>query len=100
MDTSRRQQNSFVDGQIFAEAPKIEINTNIDFSEYHLPKELFSANNIQFSNNVHFDNLEINSTELKSSLEFPNFENKNALINTFSKEKNKISNIYNSLKKN
>lgn len=83
--------------QIFAEAPKIEINTNIAFSESNLPKELFSANNIQFSNNVYFNNLEINSTELKSSLDFPKFENENALINKFSKEKITLSNIYNSV---
>jgi serine/threonine protein kinase len=83
--------------QIFAEAPKIEINTNIDFSESNLPKELFSANNIQFSNNVHFNNLEINSTELKSSLQFPKFENENALINKFSKEKITLSDIYSSV---
>jgi len=80
--------------QIFAEAPKIEINTNIDFSESNLPKELFSADNIKFSNNVHFNNLEINSTELKSSLDFPKFENENALINKFSKEKITLSDIY------
>lgn len=83
--------------QIFAEAPKIEINTNIDFSESNLPKELFSANNIQFSNSVHFDNLAINSTELESSLEFPKFENENALINKFSKEKITLSDVYSSV---
>lgn len=83
--------------QIFAEAPKIEINTNIDFSESNLPKELFSANNIQFSNSVHFNNLEINSTELESSLKFPKFENENALINKFNKEKITLSDIYSSV---
>jgi hypothetical protein len=83
--------------QIFADAPKIEINTNIDFSESNLPQELFSANNIQFSNNVHFNNLEINSTELKSSLEFPMFQNENALINKFSKETITLSDIYSSV---
>jgi len=83
--------------QIFADAPKIEINTNIDFSESNLPQELFSANNIQFSNNVHFNNLEINSTELKSSLDFPMFQNENALINKFSKETITLSDIYSSV---
>src|SRR5690554_131717 len=80
--------------QIFAESPKIEITTNIDFSHSQLPKELLSFNNIQFSNNVYLNNLEINSSELKSSLEFPNFENKNALIDKFRKEKFTISDIY------
>src|SRR5690554_1776232 len=80
--------------QIFAEAPNIEITTNIDFSHSQLPKELLSFNNIQFSNNVYLNNLEINSSELKSSLEFPNFENKNALIDKFRKEKFTISDIY------
>lgn len=83
--------------QIFAESPKIEINTNIDFSESQLPKELFTVNNIQFSNNVHFNNLEIDSTELKSSLEFPDFENENALITKFSKNKITLSDIYDSV---
>ncbi len=83
--------------QIFAEMPKIEINTNINFSESILPKELFTANNIQFSNNVHFNNLEINSTELKSSLEFPEFENENALITKFRKNKIALSDIYDSV---
>lgn len=80
--------------QIFAEAPKIEINTNIDFSESNLPKELFTANNIQFSNHIHFNNLEVNTTELKSSLEFPKFENENTLISKFSKDKITLSDIY------
>jgi len=80
--------------QIFAVAPKIEINTNIDFSQSNLPKELFSDKNIQFSNNVHFNNLEINSTELIYSLEFPKFKNENALINKFSKTKVTLADIY------
>jgi len=83
--------------QIFAEAPKIEINSNIDFSESKLPKELFSTNNIQFSNNVQFNNLEVISTELKSSLEFPEIENENTLIRRFSKEKISLSDIYDSV---
>jgi len=83
--------------QIFADAPKIEINTKIDFSESKLPKELLTSNNIQFSNNVNFNNLEINSTELKNSLEFPKFENENALINKFSKKKITLSDIYDSV---
>jgi len=83
--------------QIFAEAPKIEIITNVDFKGLNLPKELFTANNIQFSNNVHFNNLEINSTELRNALDFPEFENENALINKFSKKKITLSDIYDSV---
>ena len=71
--------------QIFAEAPKIEINTNIDFN---------LQDNIQFSNNVSFNNLKIDSSELKKSLEFPKFENENALINKFSKKKITLSDVY------
>jgi serine/threonine protein kinase len=80
--------------QIFADAPKIEINSNFNFKESTLPKELFTINNIQFSNNVHFNNLEINSTELKSSLEFPKFESENSLIKKISKNKITLSDIY------
>lgn len=83
--------------QIFADAPKIEINTNIDFAESNLPKELFETNNIQFSNNISFNNLEIDSTELRNSLEFPKFENENSLINKFSKKKITLSDIYDSV---
>lgn len=83
--------------QIFAEAPKIEINTNIDFSESNLPKDLLTINNIQFSNNVTFNTLEIDSTELKDALQFPSFEDENALINKFSKKKITLSDIYDSV---
>ncbi|XMO86748.1 hypothetical protein AAFN75_00285 [Algibacter sp. AS12] len=83
--------------QIFAEAPKIEINTNIDFSESNLPKDLLTINNIQFSNNVTFNNIEINATELKNSLEFPKFENENDLIKRISKKKITLSDIYDSV---
>ena len=83
--------------QIFAEAPKIEINTNIDFSESNLPKDLLTISNIQFSNNVTFNNLEIDSTELKDALRFPSFEDENALINKFSKKKITLSDIYDSV---
>jgi len=80
--------------QIFADAPKIEINTNIDFSESKLPKELFDINKIQFNNSVTFNDLEINSTELKNALDFPEFENENALINLVTKKKITITDIY------
>jgi len=83
--------------EIFTETPKIEINPKLDFKESNLPKELFNSNNIQFSNNVHFNNLEINSAELNSSLEFPKFENENALIKKFSKNKIALSDIYDSV---
>jgi hypothetical protein len=83
--------------QIFAEAPKIEINTKIDFKESNLPKELLTINNIQFTNNVNFNNLEINSTELKSSLNFPEFKNENDLIKKFSENKITLSDIYDSV---
>lgn len=83
--------------QIFTEAPKIEINTNVDFTESRMPKELLQLNNIRFNNNVNFNNLEIDSTELKSKLEFPKFENENALIKKFSKKKITLSDIYDSV---
>jgi hypothetical protein len=83
--------------QIFAEAPKIEIKTNIDFSESSLPKELFTINNIQFANNISFNNLEIDSTELQKTLEFPKFENENALIKKINKKKITLSDIYDSV---
>ncbi|WP_055448538.1 serine/threonine-protein kinase [Lacinutrix mariniflava] len=83
--------------QIFAEAPKIEINANIDFSESNLPKELFAISNVQFTNNVSFNNLEIDSTELKNTLEFPKFEDENTLINKFSKKKITLSDVYDSI---
>ena len=80
--------------QIFADAPKIEIHTNIDFAESNLPKELFTINNIQFANNISFNNLEIDSTELQNTLEFPKFENENALIKKITKKKITLSDIY------
>jgi serine/threonine protein kinase len=83
--------------QIFAEAPKIEINTNIDFSESNIPKELFTISTIQFSNNVTFNNLEIDSTELKGALQFPSFKDENVLINKFSKKKITLSDVYESV---
>ncbi|CAL2080226.1 conserved hypothetical protein [Tenacibaculum dicentrarchi] len=83
--------------QIFAEAPKIEIKTNIDFSESSLPKELFTINNIQFSNNISFNNLEIDSTDLQKKLEFPKFENENVLIKKVNKKKITLSDIYDSV---
>lgn len=83
--------------QIFAEAPKIEINTNLDFAVSNLPKELFSINNVKFSNSVNFNNLEIDSTELNNAMKIPTFENENSLIKKFNKNKISLSNVYDSL---
>ncbi len=80
--------------QIFAEAPKIELKTNIETKHLAIPGELLKTNNIKFTNSVHFNNLDLNSTELSSALEFPKFENENYLIEKYSKEKIKITDIY------
>ncbi|WP_418510958.1 hypothetical protein [Corallibacter sp.] len=80
--------------QIFAEAPKIEINSNIHPQSLAVPSNLLNINNIKFSNSIEFNNLELDSTELKSSLEFPEFEHENALIKKYSKEKIGFSHIY------
>ncbi|MCB0804139.1 MAG: protein kinase [Flavobacteriales bacterium] len=80
--------------QIFAEAPKIELKVNIETKDLAIPSKLLKINNIKFNNSVQFNNLDLNSTELKSSLEFPDFENENYLIEKYSKEKIKFSDIY------
>jgi serine/threonine protein kinase len=79
---------------IFAEAPKIEITTNIDLKEVNFPKELLTVNNIQFSNEVHFNNFEIDSTELKNTLEFPLFEYENVLEKKIYRKKITVTDIY------
>lgn len=80
--------------QIFTESPKIEINARLDFTESKVHSDLFTVDNIQFSNNVHFNDLEINTEELISSIKFPEFENKNVLIEKFSKQKISLNDIY------
>ncbi|PQB07537.1 hypothetical protein BST83_10495 [Polaribacter filamentus] len=80
--------------QIFAEAPKIEITTNINLKEVNFPKELLTVNNIQFSNEVHFNNFEIDSTELKNTLEFPLFEYENVLEKKIYRKKITVTDIY------
>ena len=80
--------------QIFAEAPKIEITTNIDLKGVNFPKELLTVNNIQFSNEVHFNNLEIDSTELKNTLDFPLFKYENVLEKKIYRKKITVTDIY------
>ncbi|RFC54056.1 protein kinase family protein [Brumimicrobium aurantiacum] len=80
--------------QIFANAPKLELKININNTALNFPENLFTASSIQFTNNVQFNNLDINSTELGSSLEFPKFEDENLLMDKLVEKRIGISDIY------
>lgn len=73
--------------QIFAEAPKIELNTN------------FNSKGLELSllNTIHFDKMETDLSELKSTLKSPDFETENKLIEKYSKNKISFSDIYESV---
>ena len=81
--------------QIFTEVPNFQMKTT--FKEYSLPKELFATNNIQFTSTVNFNNLEIDSKELKNIQKLPEFTNKNVLVNELGENKKSLSNLYESI---
>jgi serine/threonine protein kinase len=85
--------------QIFTEAPEISISANIEFNENIIPQGLINLGNVNFTNQIQFNNKKVNTDEVNLSLKIPDFETDNLLEKNFLKEKFTLTDIYNSLLK-
>lgn len=85
--------------QIFAEAPEISISTKFEINENIIPKDILKVGEINISNNINFNNINIDSERLKSSINIPDFQTSNLLEKNINIEKTTLSDLYNSLLK-
>ena len=85
--------------EIFAEIPEIVLDTQINYPKNEVKVEELSLGSLEFSNDIFFDNDRIDSVISTTSLNIPEFEDKNLLFEKYKIKKLSISDIYQALLK-
>lgn len=84
---------------ILVKTPNLKLDTQINYPKNEIKIEEVSLGSLEFSNDIFFDNDRIDSVISTTSLNIPEFEDKNLLFEKYKIKKLSISDIYQALLK-